>query len=83
MSHICCHRNGVHYPGDVMSTLPGVTHAVEPGSDDDVMKLSKVGIANNLGDEETDGKSRTEIEREEGLEEVRCKTWAEAFPSHP
>lgn len=60
----------MHYPGDVMSSLPGVTHAVEPGSDEDVMKLSKVGIANNLGDEEIEGKSRGEIEREEGLEEV-------------
>ncbi len=66
----CC-RNGVHYPGDVVSTLPGVEHAVEPGSDDDVMKLSKVGIANNLGDKELDEKSRQEIEREEGLEDVR------------
>jgi len=61
----------VHYPGDVVSTLPGVEHAVEPGSDDDVMKLSKVGIANNLGDQELDEKSRQEIEREEGLEDVR------------
>ncbi len=56
--------------GDVMSSLPGVEKAVEPGSDDDVMKLSKVGIANNLGDKEIEGKSREEIEREEGLEEV-------------
>ena len=60
--------------GDVMSSLPGVEKAVEPGSDEDIMKLSKVGIANNLGDKEIEGKSREEIEREEGLEEVRVLT---------
>ena len=64
----------MHYPGDLVSTLPGVEHAVEPGSDDDVMKLSKVGIANNMGDAELDEKSRAELEREQGMEEVRCLT---------